>query len=123
MQTIERQKSWSWDILGMGIAGLCVAHCLATTVILAVAASASSLFGNPIIHEAGLFLALIFAGIALSKGVREHGFMMPAAIGSLGIIIMAAALFVPHGVTEIAVTISGVTILALGHELNRRAAR
>jgi hypothetical protein len=122
-QAIKNPRTWSWDNLGIGIAGLCVAHCLATTVILAVAASASSVFGNPVIHEAGLFLALVFGSIALGKGVLEHGFMMPAAIGGLGIGIMAGALSVPHGSSEVVFTILGVGILALGHDLNRRAAR
>jgi MerC mercury resistance protein len=120
---IARKKNWSWDNLGIGIAGLCMAHCLATTVILALAASASSVFGNPIIHETGLLLALIFGSIALGKGVLDHGFMMPAAIGGLGIGIMAGALSVPHGSSEVIFTILGVGILALGHDLNRRAAR
>ncbi len=122
-QTIKKPKTWSWDNLGIGVAGLCLAHCLGTTVLLAVAASATSVLGNPIIHETGLFLALIFGSIALGKGVLEHGFMMPAAIGGLGIGIMAGAMSVPHGPSEVVFTILGVAILALGHDLNRRAAR
>lgn len=114
-------KKWSWDGLGLSIAGLCLVHCLATSVFLVVLASAGGLLVDPAIHEAGLVFAIIFGMLALGKGVWEHGFIMPAAIGALGIGIMAGALTLPHGGTEIMYTILGVGILALGHDLNHRA--
>ncbi len=114
-------KKWSWDGLGLSIAGLCLVHCLATSVFLVVLASAGGLLLDPAIHEAGLIFAIVFGLLALGKGVWEHGFIMPAAIGALGIGIMAGALTLPHGGTEIIYTILGVGILALGHDLNHRA--
>jgi hypothetical protein len=87
-------KKWSWDGLGLSIAGLCLVHCLATSVFLVVLASAGGVLVDPAIHE---------------------------AIGALGIGIMAGALTLPHGGTEIIYTILGVGILALGHDLNHRA--
>ncbi len=51
----------------------------------------------------------------------EHGFMMPVAVGGLGLGVMAGALTLPHDGTEAIYTIVGVAILALGHDLNRRA--
>lgn len=112
---------WRWDGLGLSIAGLCLMHCLATTILLAVLASAGGLLLDPHIHEAGLFFAIIFGSIALGKGLWEHGYVMPAAIGALGIGMMAGALTLPHGGTEILWTILGVAVLALGHDLNHRA--
>jgi MerC mercury resistance protein len=112
---------WRWDGLGLSIAGLCLVHCLATTVLLAVLASAGGLLMDPIIHEVGLFLAIIFGVLALGQGLWRHGFVMPAAIGALGIGIMAGALTLPHSGTEILWTILGVGVLALGHDLNHRA--
>lgn len=112
---------WRWDGLGLSIAGLCLMHCLATTVLLAVLASAGGLLLNPVIHEVGLFLAIIFGVLALGKGLWDHGFVMPAAVGALGIGIMAGALTLPHGSTEILWTVLGVAVLALGHDLNHRA--
>jgi hypothetical protein len=114
-------KKWSWDGLGLSVAGLCLVHCLATSVFLVVLASAGGLLVDPVIHEAGLVFAIIFGMLALGKGILEHGFIMPAAIGALGIGIMAGALTLPHGGTEIMYTILGVGILALGHDLNHRA--
>ncbi len=114
---------WRWDGLGLGIAGLCLIHCLATTVLLTVLASAGGLLLDPVIHEVGLFLAIIFGILALGKGLWDHGFVLPAAIGALGIGMMAGALTLPHGGTEILWTILGVAVLALGHDLNHRASR
>ena len=47
--------------------------------------------------------------------------MMPSAVGGLGLGVMAGALTMPHSTVEIVYTIVGVLILALGHDLNRRA--
>jgi hypothetical protein len=109
------------DRLAIGLSGLCLVHCLATSVVLALLASAGGLFVSPIIHEAGLFIAILLGFVALGKGIVEHGYMMPASVGGLGIGIMAGALSLPHGGMEIVYTILGVSVLALGHDLNRRA--
>jgi MerC mercury resistance protein len=116
-------KKWSWDGLGLSIAGLCLVHCLATTILLAFLATAGGILVDPIVHEVGLALAIVFGLLALGKGVLQHNFIMPAAIGALGIGIMAGALTLPHSDIEIMYTILGVGILALGHDLNVRAAR
>ncbi len=113
---------WHWDGLGLSLAALCLVHCLATTVILAVLASAGGALVDPIIHEIGLVFAIIFGIIALGKGLWEHGFVMPAAIGALGLGMMSGALTLEHGTVEIIWTILGVGVLALGHDLNHRAA-
>lgn len=116
-------KSWRWDGFGLSVAALCLVHCLATSVLLVVLASAGGVLLDPVIHEAGLFLAIMFGILALGKGFWEHGFVIPAAIGALGIGMMAGALTLPHGGTEILWTILGVAVLALGHDLNHRASR
>lgn len=110
------------DRLAIGLSGLCIVHCLATAVFLAVLATAGGLLGAPIIHEVGLTLAMILGAVALGRGVLEHGFMMPGAIGALGLGVMAGALQLPHDGSEAMFTIIGVAILALGHRLNVLAA-
>jgi uncharacterized membrane protein YfcA len=47
--------------------------------------------------------------------------MLPAAIGALGLGTMAGALTLQHGPEEVFYSVFGVLILALGHDLNRRA--
>jgi hypothetical protein len=42
-------------------------------------------------------------------------------IGGLGLCLMAGALTLPHGRGEAVFTIIGVALVALAHQLNRRA--
>ena len=102
----------------MGISGLCLVHCLATAVLLGLLSAAGGILGAPIIHEVGLTLAMILGAVALGRGIFEHGFMMPSAVGGLGLGVMAGALTLPHDGTEALSTVVGVMILALGHRLN-----
>lgn len=110
------------DRVAVALSGLCVVHCVATAVLLAVLSAAGGLLGSPVIHEVGLTLAMILGGIALGRGIVEHGFMMPSAVGGLGLGVMAGALTLPHDGLEPVYTVIGVLILALGHRLNAMAA-
>ncbi len=114
-------RSGSIDRLGIALSGLCMVHCLTSAVLVAVLASAGGILLDHRIHEVGLLLAIGLGVVALGRGVVEHGFMMPAAIGGLGLGVMAGALTMPHDSGEAIYTILGVAILALGHDLNRRA--
>lgn len=109
------------DRLAMGLSGLCAVHCVATAVLLGLLASAGGFLGQPIIHEVGLALAMIIGAFALGRGILEHGFMLPSAIGALGLGVMAGALSLPHDGREPIYTIIGVMIVALGHRLNSLA--
>lgn len=120
---VQYWKKWRWDGLGLGLATLCLVHCLATSVILVLVASAGGYLLNPAIHEIGLVGAILFGVLALGKGYFEHKFMTPAAIGAVGITIMAGGLWMEHNNREVALTILGVGILAIGHILNHRAVR
>jgi len=106
------------DRIAMGLSGLCLVHCLATAVLLGLVSAAGGFLGAPIIHEVGLTLAMLLGSVALGRGIFEHGFMMPSAVGGLGLGVMAGALTLPHDGTEAAYTVAGVLILALGHRLN-----
>ncbi len=109
------------DRLAMGLSGLCAVHCVATAVLLGLLASAGGFLGKPIIHEVGLTLAMIIGAFALGRGILEHGFVMPSAIGALGLGVMSGALSLPHDGREPVYTIVGVLIVALGHRLNELA--
>lgn len=105
----------------MTLSGLCAVHCVATAVLLGLLASAGGMLGQPIIHEVGLSLAMILGGIALGRGIREHGFLLPSAVGASGLAIMGYAMTLHESGFEPAVTILGVSVLALGHRLNMMA--
>ncbi len=81
---------------------------------------------DPIFHEVGLTIAIGFGAVGLGRGALQHGYLWPIAVGSLGLGIMAGAMTLPHDAGfghsgEALWTIIGVGILALGHDLNRRA--
>ncbi|HEX3676691.1 MAG TPA: MerC domain-containing protein [Sphingomicrobium sp.] len=111
------------DRLAMGLSGLCAVHCVATAVLLGLVASAGGLLGKPIIHEVGLSLAMVLGAIALGRGIREHGFFLPSAVGVTGLGLMAYAMSLHESGYEPAFTILGVLVLALGHRLNILAKR
>ena len=110
------------DRYAIGLSGLCLVHCLATSVLLAALASAGGMLGAEWIHEVGLTLAMVMGAIALGRGILQHGYTMPGAVGGLGLGVMAGALTLPHDGTEALYTMVGVGILALGHRLNAIAA-
>ena len=119
LQTVIRNGAI--DRLAIGLSGLCVVHCVATAVLLTVLASVGGLLVDPVFHEVGLMIALLLGVIGLGRGILIHGFMLPAAIGSLGLGMMAGTLTLDHGTVEVLYSVAGVLILALGHDLNRRA--
>lgn len=110
------------DRIAMSVSALCLVHCLATAFVLALVASAGGMLGAPLIHEVGLVLAMVLAAIALGRGVLTHGFLLPGALGALGLGVMAGALQLPHDGSEALFTMIGLAIVALGHRLNRLAA-
>lgn len=110
------------DRIAMGLSGLCLVHCLATSVLFAMLASAGGFLGAEWIHEVGLGLAMVMGALSLGRGIVVHGYTMPSAVGGLGLGVMAGALTMPHDGTELAFTMIGVGILALGHRLNGIAA-
>ena len=109
------------DRLGICVSGLCLVHCIASAVAVAFLASAGGVLLDPIVHEVGLVIALLLGVLGLGRGILDHGFMMPAAVGSLGLGMMAGALTIEHGGSSTVYAVVGVLILALGHDLNRRA--
>ena len=106
------------DRMAIGLSGLCLVHCLGTTIFLAMVATAGGALGAEWIHEVGLVLAMLMGSIALGRGIFEHGYLLPSSVGGLGLGVMAGAVTLPHGPSEAIYTMMGVVILALGHRLN-----
>jgi hypothetical protein len=110
------------DRIAMTLSGLCVVHCFASAILLGLLSAAGGFLGRPIIHEVGLSLAMILGAIALGRGFREHGFVLPALVGAAGLAIMGYALTLREATLEPVYTVVGVLVLALGHRLNTMAA-
>jgi len=111
-----------FDRMAIAVSGMCLVHCIASAVFVALLASAGGFLLNPMIHEVGLTIAIGLGVVALGRGVLTHGYMLPAAVGGLGLGVMAGSITLPEGGSGTVYTIVGVLILALGHDLNRRAA-
>ena len=109
------------DRLAIGLSGLCFVHCIASAVAIAVLASAGTFLLDPIFHEVGMTIALVLGVIGLGRGIVTHGFMLPASIGGLGLGVMAGSLYIGHENGGTLYSVIGVLIVALGHDLNRRA--
>ncbi|MGE4431354.1 MAG: MerC domain-containing protein [Sphingobium sp.] len=108
------------DRVAIGLSALCAVHCVATVLLLGALSSLGHFFADPIIHEIGLALAIAVGAVALGAGMRRHRSLAPMVIGGVGLLVMGAALFVPHGAGESVLTVIGVILVALAHLLNMR---
>lgn len=111
------------DHLGIGLAGLCAVHCLATLGVIASLGVGGHFLFNENIHRVGLLLAVAVAAVAIGWGLLRHGRLLPFAVALGGLALMVAALLVPHGANEFLLTLLGVALVSAGHLLNLRAAR
>lgn len=111
------------DRVAIGVSGLCLMHCLATSVLVALASTAGGMLFHPLFHEVGLVVAIALGAAALGQGALRHQMMMPPAMGSLGLGVMAGAMTLHDsgGHAEALWTMLGVGLLAFGHRLNRLA--
>ena len=118
-------KDGLWDRLAVLVSGLCLVHCVSTIAFVAILSSAGGMLLNPLIHENGLGIAIALGLFTLGRGVMDHGYIMPVAVGSLGLGMMMGAISLghdgAHGGQEIFYTMLGVGLLALAHDLNYRA--
>lgn len=108
------------DRVAIALSGLCVVHCLAAPMLLALMSAAGGMLDDPVIHEVGLALAIAFGAVALGRGALAHRRLAPLVIGAAGAGLMAVALAMPHGASETAWTVAGVALLATAHVMNRR---
>ncbi len=110
------------DRIAMTLSGLCLIHCAAGVVLVSLFAIIGGALVNPIVHEVGLGLAIPLAVYALGRGYAIHKTTLPLMIGGAGVCLMAGGISVPHGdYREVALTVTGVSLVAVAHYFNRRA--
>lgn len=110
------------DRAGVVLSGLCAVHCVASLVILSGLGIGGSVLLSPIIHEVGLAIACVIAGVAIGWGAIRHRRAAPFVIAMMGLTFMGGALASPHGTQEAILTIIGVILVSAGHVLNLRYA-
>ena len=111
------------DHFGIGLAGMCALHCVATVLLVSGLGIGGHFLLSPDIHRIGLVLALIVAAVAIGWGAIKHRRAAPFVVAMMGLSFMGGALAVEHGIHEAVLTIIGVTLVSLGHVLNLRRAR
>lgn len=111
-----------FDRLGIGLAGLCALHCIATITLVSALGIGGHFLLAPEIHTIGLALATMIAAFAIGWGAFRHGTKLPFVIAFVGLFLMGAALGSPHGWQEAVLTIVGVMLVSIGHFLNLRNA-
>ena len=119
--TTGRGLGQRFDQLGIGLAGLCLLHCLATVILVSILGIGGHFLLNPEIHRVGLVLAIVIAAVAIGWGALKHRRRKPFVVAMMGLTFMGGALAVPHGDDEIVLTVIGVALVAVGHVLNLRA--
>lgn len=109
------------DRAGIILSGICAVHCILGIVLVGVLGLGGGSLLSPEIHHIGLVLALIVGVVSLGLGSIRHRHIGPLLVGALGLCVMAAALFVGHGLPESVLTIIGVALVAFAHIRNLRA--
>lgn len=118
----KTRMDFRWiDRSALGLSGLCLVHCLAGSLLLAALSVTGGFLWSHQVHMVGLAFAIPLAAFGLWRGVARHGRWLIAAIGGLGIGLMAGALVAAHGAAaEVFYTVLGVTLLGVAHFLNLR---
>jgi hypothetical protein len=117
-----------FDRIAIALSAVCLVHCLAVPVVVAVLPIAAITIGESQ-HFHGLMLWLVvptsFAGF--SMGYRLHRRAPIVGLGAIGVVILSVAAIYGHSVwpvrLEVAVSVAGSLILGSAHWLNFRAVR
>ena len=110
------------DRIGVLLSGLCLIHCVAGLFLVGMLGVGGGVLLDPDIHRWGLVFALVIGAATIGIGAVRHGRFLPLAIGSTGLCLMVGAVAVGHGSAEVALTVSGVLLVASAHILNMRHA-
>ncbi len=139
-------RSWispsvsSWDLTGIGLSALCLAHCLAAPLMIGAFPVVSFLAADDSLHLVLAFALLLIAGWAFYRGFKVHGKGKIPLLGGLGVLLLFLSLIVPgashhvhsaHGTgllaldlnAELGLSVLGSSILIWAHLSNRKHCR
>lgn len=111
------------DRIAISLSAICIVHCLAVPLVLAVLPIAVlSLGADSHLHAAMLWLVVPVSVVGLIMGFREHHRAQIAVAGMLGLAVIAYASIVGHEQwpfsIEILVSLVGSVLLAGAHWAN-----
>ena len=110
------------DRVGVLLSGLCAVHCILGVAMVSALGLGGHALLAPAVHEVGLVLAVLIGIATIGIGAVRHGALGPLLQGSAGIVLMAAAIGVGHGLPEAVLTVAGVALVATAHMRNLRRA-
>lgn len=113
------------DRFAMAISFLCLVHCLILPAfVILVPSLALSFLSDEMLHKALLIAALPISFIALAFGFKKHGNASVIATIACGLMLLCFAAFAGHDLLgetgEVALTVLGSLLVALGHFRNTR---
>jgi hypothetical protein len=117
-----------FDQIAIALSAICIVHCLAVPVVVAVLPIAAVSFGQDS-HFHGLMLWLVVPTSVLGFGLgyRVHGRSRIVMLGALGVMVLGAAALWGHSVwsepVEVVVSVAGSLLLGAAHWLNFREVR
>lgn len=115
-------RAISLDGAGIGLASLCIIHCLALPLTVAALPILSDVLDLPEAFHLGMVLAAVpLSGFALLHGFGRHGRILPPILGFAGLGVMIAAVALASSETgENLMTVAGSAALVLAHLMNWR---
>ncbi|MHA6720111.1 MerC domain-containing protein [Sphingomonas sp. RS6] len=123
VQAIQgRRVDWI-ERAAVGMSTLCLVHCLALPVLLALLPGVSAWLHLPAdLHRWLLMFAIPSSSFALLSGCRVHRSAGPLLTGIAGLSLMAlAALLLEGTAREVPVSVAGSLLLVAAHVSNWRA--
>lgn len=110
------------DAVGLGLSGLCVAHCLLVPLlVILIPALSTSFIESEWAHIILVGFALPVSLFAFWHGLGCHKCFYPGLIGIVGLALMTVVFLVPvEELAETLLTLAGATLLAIGHLYNQR---
>ena len=116
------------DRASIGLSVICVLHCFATPILLAIAPSLLALpVADEKFHAVLIFMILPASLIALTMGCRRHGDMSVVYWGCGGLVVLLGTLVLGHDLLgdagEKIMTVFGSGLVVIGHVLNFRSCR
>lgn len=109
------------DLIAAALSGLCIVHCLATPLLLALGSSGLLLgvFGSEWFHYLMIMPIAALLVWSLPGGWCVHRSKTPFMLGLSGFLLLLAALMAPHE-AETVLSVCGGILLVSAHLYNRQ---
>jgi thiol:disulfide interchange protein len=125
MNSSSRLEPSHLDKWGIAISSICLVHCLALPIIIALLPALTSIIpSDGWVHGILIGFAFPVTGLALWRGYRQHQDIHLLIMGGLGLTCIALALvYTDNRTADVSMTLFGGLLIVVAHTLNLRAHR